>query len=309
MNFEMLNGLVAAPFTPMDGKGNLNLDQIDNYANLLIRNKIMGIFVCGTTGESFSMTIKERKQVLEKWVKVAGKKLKIICHVGSNCLKESIELAAHAQRQGAYAIGCISPMFFKPSNASDLMEFLKPIAASAPELPFFYYHFPAITGVDIKASEVLQFASTSIPNFGGIKFTHSDFYDMQKCIAFDGGRYNVLNGFDEMLLCGLSLGVKAAVGSTYNFLAPLYHKIWESFSSGDVTRARELQQYSVRVVDILVKYRGATVAGKAIMELLGIDCGPCRLPLKSLVPDEKEAMKKELTEIKFFEMISETVNI
>jgi len=308
MNIEMLSGLVAAPFTPMDEKGNLNLDQIDKYADLLIRNRIMGIFVCGTTGESFSMTTEERKQVLEKWVNVAGKNLKIICHVGSNCIKESNELAAHAQSQGAYAVGCIAPMFFKPSNATDLMEFLKPVAASAPELPFFYYHFPTLTGIDIKASELFKLAS-SVPNFAGVKFTHSDFYDMQKCLAFNRGRYNVLNGFDEMLICGLSLGVKAAVGSTYNFLAPLYHDIWESFSSGDLTKARELQQFSVRVVDILVKYRGALVAGKAIMELLGIDCGPCRLPLKSLSPEEKEAMKKELTELKFFEMINETVSI
>lgn len=303
----MLNGLVAAPFTPMDEKGDLNLDQIDNYADLLIKNRIMGIFVCGTTGESLSLTTEERKQVLEKWITVAGQKLKIICHVGSNCIKESTELAAHAQSKGAYAVGCISPMFFKPSTARDLMDFLKPVAASAPELPFFYYHFPVLTGIDIKASEIFKLAS-SVPNFAGVKYTHSDFYDMQKCLAFDGGRFNVLNGFDEMLICGLSLGVKAAVGSTYNFLAPLYHDIWEAFSSGDLTRARELQQFSVRVVDILVKYRGSTVAGKAIMELLGIDCGPCRLPLKSLVPDEKEAMKKELTEIQFFDRINDTVN-
>jgi N-acetylneuraminate lyase len=300
MNIEMLNGLVAAPFTPMDEKGDLNLDQIDKYADLLIRNKIMGIFVCGTTGESFSMTTEERKQVLEKWITVAGGKLKIICHVGSNCLKESNELAAHAQRQGAYAIGCISPMFFKPTDARDLMEFLKPVAASAPELPFFYYHFPAFTGIDIKASELFKLAS-SVPNFAGVKFTHSDFYDMQKCLAFNGGSYNVLNGFDEMLMCGLSLGAKAAVGSTYNFLAPLYHDIWESFSSGDLTRARELQQFSVRVVDILVKYRGATVAGKSIMGMLGIDCGPCRLPLNTLSETEISQMKDDLNAIGFFD--------
>jgi N-acetylneuraminate lyase len=303
MKIEMLNGLVAAPFTPMDEKGDLNLDQIDNYADLLINNGIMGIFVCGTTGESLSLTTEERKQVLEKWITVVGQKLKIICHVGSNCIKESTELAAHAQRKGAYAVGCIAPMFFKPSSARDLMDFLKPVAGSAPELPFFYYHFPVLTGIDIKASEIFKLA-LSVPNFAGVKYTHSDFYDMQKCLAFDGGRFNVLNGFDEMLICGLSLGVKAAVGSTYNFLAPLYHEIWVAFSSGDLTRARQLQQFSVRVVDILVKYRGSTVAGKAIMELLGVDCGPCRLPLKSLSHDEKETMKKELAELKFFEMIN-----
>ena len=78
-------------------------------------------------------------------------------------------------------------------------------------------------------------ASESIPNFAGVKFTHSDFYDMQKCLSFDGGRYNVLNGFDEMLLCGLSLGVQRQLsGSTYNFMAPLYYDLWDAFTRGDL---------------------------------------------------------------------------
>ena len=108
------------------------------------------------------------------------------------------------------------------------------ITDSAPEIPFYYYQFPSLTGVDIKASEVLKFASSSIPSFAGVKFTHSDFYDMQKCITFEGGKYNILSGYDEMLVCGLSFGVQAAVGSTYNFIAPLYHSLWKAFSAGDI---------------------------------------------------------------------------
>ncbi|MCU0457776.1 MAG: dihydrodipicolinate synthase family protein [Bacteroidales bacterium] len=302
MTENKLNGLVAAPYTPFTQNGDLRLDAIDRYADHLHENKISGVFVCGTTGESLSLTTDERKQILERWVSASRGRLKVICHVGSNCLSESILLARHAQEKGAYAVGCMAPTFFKPGKAADLGRFLKQIALAAPEIPFYYYQFPSLTGVDIKASEVLRFASDSIPNFGGIKFTHSDFYDMQKCIAFDGGRYNILSGFDEMLLCGLSLGVKAAVGSTYNFIAPVYLGVWEAFSSGNMERARELQLYSVKVVDVLVKHRGSTVAGKSIMELIGIDCGPCRLPLNTLTDSEKAQMKEELNSIGFFEM-------
>ncbi|MDZ7633446.1 MAG: dihydrodipicolinate synthase family protein [Bacteroidales bacterium] len=196
------------------------------------------------------------------------------------------------------------PNILEPSNTKDLVAFLKPIAESAPELPFFYYHFPVLTGVDIKAYEVFALASESIPNFAGVKFTRSDFYDMQKCLAFNGGAYNVLNGFDEMLLCGLSLGVNAAVGSTYNFMAPLYYDLWDAFIEGDLDRARTLQQYSVAVVDILVRYRGSTVAGKNIMDLIGINCRPCRLPLRDLSANEKASLKKDLTEIGFFQRMN-----
>jgi N-acetylneuraminate lyase len=301
MTENKLNGLVAAPYTPFTKNGDLMLDTIDSYADHLYKNKISGVFVCGTTGESLSLTTDERKQVLEKWVSASKGRLKVICHVGSNCLSESILLARHARENGAYAVGCMAPTFFKPSKAADLGRFLMQIAMAAPEIPFYYYQFPALTGVDIRASEVLQFASASIPNFGGIKFTHSDFYDMQKCIAFEGGRYNILSGFDEMLLCSLSLGVNAAVGSTYNFIAPVYHAVWDAFKAGNMERARQLQLYSVKVVDILVKYRGSTIAGKSIMELIGIDCGPCRIPLVTLAEAEKVRMKEDLNSIGFFE--------
>ena len=304
MTEDRLKGLVAAPYTPFDKEGNLVPDAIDRYADHLSGNGISGVFVCGTTGESLSLTTDERKIILEKWISASRGRLKVICHVGGNCLAESRELANHAQSSGAYAVGCMAPTFFKPANAGDLVTFLKQIAESAPEIPFYYYQFPALTGVDIKASEVIQIASSSIPNFAGIKFTHSDFYDMQKCIAFGGGRYNILSGYDEVLLCGLSLGAKAAVGSTYNFMAPVYLALWEAFSAGDMEKARKLQLNSVKVVDVLVRYRGATVAGKAIMELLGIDCGPCRLPLVSLSETEKASMKEELTGAGFFDLIS-----
>jgi hypothetical protein len=128
MTENKLNGLVAAPYTPFTKNGDLMLDTIDSYADHLYKNKISGVFVCGTTGESLSLTTDERKQVLEKWVSASKGRLKVICHVGSNCLSESILLARHARENGAYAVGCMAPTFFKPSKAADLGRFLMQIA-------------------------------------------------------------------------------------------------------------------------------------------------------------------------------------
>ncbi len=304
MKFKKLEGLIAAPFTPMDERGNLNNGAIELFANHLINSGVTGAFVCGTTGEGFSLTTEERKSVLESWIKYSGNKLKIICHVGSNCQHESMELAAHAEKRGAYAIGCIAPSFFKPAKASDLIEYLAPVAAAAPDLPFYYYNMPSMTGVNIQVSELFSLAKERIQNFAGVKFTHSDMYDMQKCIAFDNGYYEVLNGFDEILLCGITLGVNAAVGSTYNYMPSVYLELWDAFRKGDLKKAKELQQFSVKVVDILVKYKGAILAGKAIMGFLGVECGPCRLPLRTLSDDEKLSLKKELDDIGFFQRIA-----
>jgi N-acetylneuraminate lyase len=300
MKFEKLEGLIAAPFTPMDEKGDLCIAGIESFANHLIKSKVTGAFVCGTTGEGFSLKTEEREAVLENWVKYSRGKLKIICHVGSNCLSESKDLAAHAEKYGAYAIGCISPSFFKPGSAKELIDYLAPVAMAAPDLPFYYYNMPSMTGVNIQVSELFSLAKERIPNFAGVKFTHSDLYDMQKCIAFDNGRFEVLNGFDEILLCGITLGVSAAVGSTYNFMPSVYLELWDAYREGDINRARELQQFSVRVVDKLVKYKGAILAGKAIMGFLGVECGPCRVPLRTLSDEEKQSLKRELDEIGFF---------
>lgn len=303
MNRNQLQGLVAAPFTPMDENGNLNLDPVGKYANHLINSGVTGAFVCGTTGEGMSLTTEERKAVLEKWVSCSNSALKIIGHVGGNCLPQSIELAAHAQRTGAWAIGAFAPSFFKPGNAEELVSFLAPVAASAPELPFYYYHFPSLTGVNFPVINLLSHAEKRIPNFAGVKFTHFDLYDMQQCIAYNHGRFEILHGYDEILLAGLSLGIKAAVGSTYNYMPSVYLGIWEAYDHLDMQKARELQQLSVKMVRILNKYGGGVRAGKAFMKLSGIDCGPCRLPLTKFSDSEMAKLKNDLTESGFFKIL------
>ncbi|MCX6326947.1 MAG: dihydrodipicolinate synthase family protein [Bacteroidia bacterium] len=303
MKISKLQGLIAAPFTPMDEWGNIRLEMIGRYASHLINSKVSGVFVCGTTGEWPSLTTEEREMVLEKWVSCADGKLIIISHVGGDCLSQSMELASHAVKSGVYAIGSIAPSIFKPRTPNELLSFLAPIASAAPHLPFYYYHMPSITGVNFPVSELLPLIQDVIPNFSGVKFTHSDFNDMQKCIAFENGRYQILHGFDEVLLCGLSLGAKAAVGSTFNFLAPLYLKIWKAFDNSDSAQARELQQLSVKTVNVLNKYGGAIVAGKAIMEFIGIDCGQCRLPLRKLTDNDKASLRQDLKNIDFFKVV------
>jgi N-acetylneuraminate lyase len=303
MNENQLYGLIAAPFTPMDEHGNLNLDPIGKYASHLIKTKVTGAFVCGTTGEGLSLTTEERKAVLEKWISCSGDTLKIIAHVGGNCLPQSIELAAHAQETGAWATGAFAPSFFKPANAEELVSFLAPMAAAAPELPFYYYHIPSLTGVNLPVIKLLSHAEKMIPNFAGVKFTHFDLYDMQQCIAYNHGRFQILHGYDEVLLAGLSLGAKAAVGSTYNYMPSLYLGIWDAYDRMDMEKARELQQFSVKIVKILIKYGGGVRAGKAFMKLSGIDCGPCRLPLTKFSDAEMDMLKSELTEAGFFKML------
>lgn len=282
MDILKIKGLIAAPFTPMNEDGSLKTGVIPDYAAKLKKDRLSGVFICGTTGEGMLMTPEERMEVAEKWIAEQTENFKVIVHVGTTSAKLSGELARHAEAKGAYATGSMGPLFLPPSGVNELVEFCAEVAAGAPGLPFYYYHIPSVSGVKISMVEFIQKAKEQIPNLAGIKFTDNNFMDMQQCLRLDNSRWDILHGYDEQLLAGLTFGAKGAVGSTYNFIAPLYYGVMEDFEKGNLQAAREKQSATIRVVKILNKYGGPIAAGKALMKLVGVDCGPCRLPLKNL---------------------------
>lgn len=299
-NYQRLEGLVAAVFTPMNQNGEINLEAIDKYAQYLIQSGITGVFVNGTTGEGASLTTEERKQILERWITAIDGKLKVINHVGSFSLPQSAELAAHSQACGADAIASIAPSFFKPATVEDLVQFFKPIAAAAPELPFYYYNMPSMTGVQLSVEQFLLKGRKEIPTLVGVKFTHNDLMEMGNCLALENGAFEILHGYDEVLIAGVSLGAVSAVGSTYNYFAPVYLKVLEAMRQGDLATARSNQLRSIELVKVIIRYGGGVRGGKAIMNLLGYDCGPCRLPISSFSDKEYEMLRTDLKAIGFF---------
>jgi N-acetylneuraminate lyase len=298
-DFE-LGGLVAAPFTPFTKDGELNLGVIEKMAERLVATGVKGAFVCGTTGEGLSMTCEQRMRVAERWAEVCrGGGLKLIVHVGHNSQGDAVALAEHAQRVGTDAVSALPPFFYKPGRVEQVVGFLRPVAAAAPGLPFYFYHIPSMTGVALSMHELLRSAS-HIPNFRGIKFTHGDLMEFERCRRFEGGRYEIAWGIDEMLLGALAVGATSAVGSTYNYAAPNYVRMIDAFQAGDVATARQCAARSVDLVAILLKFGGLRT-GKAIMAISGIDCGPTLSPVEALNAEETAAVRKALEEIGYFE--------
>ena len=296
-----IQGFIAASFTPMHDDGMLNLSEIENYANSLKNDGLSGVFICGTTGEGILMTEIERKEVANEWIKFKSEDFKIIVHVGSPSYKTAEALAAHSQEIGADAIATMGPCFLPPNDTTSLIDYCEPIAKAASRIPFYYYHMPDTSGVSIPMKDFLIQAKSRIPNLVGIKFTHNNLMEMQQCMALNAGEFEILHGYDEVLLGGLALGAKGAVGSTYNFMASCYQKVLNNFNAGDMEAAQKAQLYAVKVVEILIKYGGGVRAGKEIMNLTGIDCGPCRAPIRKFCNKEKLALKNDLEEIGFLE--------
>ena len=293
-----LNGLIAAPFTPMLPDKSVNWDMIPKLADWLAGNGVTAAFICGTTGEGFSLSTEERMRVAECWLKSAAKKLKVVVHVAHNSLDESRRLAAHAEQIGADAIASIGPTFFRPNSVEQLVDFCAPVAAAAPGLPFYYYHMPAMTGVNLPMIDFLRHGSKRIPNLAGIKFTDENLMSYTQCLNFEDGRFNLLFGRDEILLAALALGATGAVGSTYNYIAPVYHQVMAAFAAGNMPEARRWQSLSIQIIAVMARH-GGLPAGKAMMGMIGLDCGPMRPPMKNLSPEELKIFRSDLEQVGF----------
>lgn len=288
---EKIQGLVAAGFTPMNPDGSLNAPVIDQLAQFLIDSGVSGVFVCGSTGESLSLTTEERKVCLDRWVKACAGRIKVVAHVGHNSLPDARELAAHAQEVGADAISAMPPTFFKPRTLDALVDWCASLGDAAPELPFYYYHIPGMTGVVFKMIDFLKVAEARIPTLAGIKFTFSDLMDYRRCLTHAEGKFDILFGADEIMLAALAMGAKGFIGSTYNLTPALYLKILEAFNAGDLDEARRQQSRSIEMVDRLIKL-GGLPAFKVAMGLNGVDCGPIRAPFAQLGDDDRAAVKQ-----------------
>jgi N-acetylneuraminate lyase len=277
--------LIAAPFTPFHADGSLHLERIPDLAAALRESRVAGAFVCGTTGECSSLTTAERKAVAERWKSVSGT-LRIIVHAGHTSAAEARDLIAHAASIGADAVAVTAPYYFRPVGPAELVDFLAEVASAAPNLPFHYYDIPSTTGVLMHTTEVLRRAAMRIPNFAGVKFSNPDLLTFQECVQLDGGKHEAMFGVDEYLLAAAALGATGAVGSTYNYAAPIYHRMLDSLRAGDLEAARNRQFGSVELVRALIDFGGLR-AGKAIMNLIGLDCGPVRTPLRKFLADDE----------------------
>ncbi|NQU25367.1 MAG: dihydrodipicolinate synthase family protein, partial [Candidatus Nealsonbacteria bacterium] len=299
MSFR-LQGLVAAGFTPMKADGAVNPDRIPEVVEFLVGQPVDGIYVCGSTGEGPLLSTDERMAVAGAYVAAAAGRLPVVVQVGHSSLAEAQTLAAHAEQIGADAISAVAPYYFKPGSGDVLLDCLDEITSAAPKLPFYYYHVPAISGVDLDVIELLRQVPERVPSLVGVKYTAPTLDEMQQLIEYHGHRFDILHGRDEMLLAGLAVGAVGAIGSTYNFAAPLYRHLISAFEAGDLEQARQYQLLAVVMIRAVLEC-GGQAALKAAMSLVGPDCGPVRLPLVSLTAEQIAQLQHEFEAIGVFE--------
>ena len=298
---EKIKGLIDAPFTPFRPNGDINPEPIPAYAAMLRKNGVKGVFINGSSGEGYMLTEEERMQLAEAWMAAAPADFKVIVHVGSTCVRQSYRLAQHARKIGAWGIGAMAPPFPKVGRIEELVKYCEEIAAGAPELPFYYYHIPVFNGAYLPMVDLLAAVDGRIPNFAGIKYTYESLYEFQQCRLYKNGKFDMLHGQDETILASLAMcGTQGGICGTTNYNARELVGILAAWEAGDLELARERQNFSQAVINVICNYRGNIVGGKRIMKLIGLDLGPNRTPFRNMTPEEEAAMKAELEAIGFF---------
>jgi N-acetylneuraminate lyase len=237
---------------------------------------VHGAFVTGTTGEFPALSTGERRQVVEAWAKARPQGFGLAAHVGGTDLGQATELAAHAEDHGVDFIASVAPYYGDAPTIDLLVAHLRTVAAAAPSTPLCYYHIPSMTGVKHRPSEVVARGAGEIPTLRGVKFTDGDLMEYDRTRASAPG-VRVYFGRDELLPAGLAFGVDAVIGSLYNGLAPVAHRVVEAYDRGDHALAFELHRPFRDIATVSERHGGLGFV-KELMNALGADSGRPRTP-------------------------------
>ena len=305
---EKITGLIAATHTPMHQDGSINTAIVNDYFQFLRNNHIQGIFLNGSTSEGYHLTTDERKEMAEAWNEAAkGSDFKIFVFAGHLATKEACIIASHASNlTQVHGISLTGPFYQKPSSPQLLVDLCAQVAASAPNKAFYYYHIPVLTNISTPMAQFLPLAGEKIPNMAGVQYTHNDIEDFMLAQDVNNGQYDLLAGIDEIAIASRAVGAKGFIGSTYNFMAPLYLQMFDAFDKGDLPTAQRLQKLAIRIIRVIAAY-GFISACKVIMKELGINNGYVRLPSRQIADTEKVTLMKELNELNFFDYASKRI--
>lgn len=281
-------GIFPALLTPFDKNENINTQALGHLIERNIKQGVSGFYVAGSTAEVFMLTDGERKQVYETAAKYAGGKVTLIAHIGAISTAQAIEYGKYAKASGYDAISAIAPFYYKFSFEQIKRHYFT--IAEAVGLPMIVYNFPGFSGVNMSVAEISEFLKS--PEFIGVKHTSSDFYALQSFKAAFPDKV-LYNGFDEMFICGLSMGSDGGVGSTYNFMADKFIRMIEKYKSGDTVGALREQKTVNAVIDALKKV-GVMEGEKEVLCQMGLDFGHARAPFSQLTDEQKAVITKEV---------------
>lgn len=294
-NNVKFTGIMSALVSCIDENERVNEDAMRRLMRWHLKEGFSGFYLTGGTGEGPVLQKETRKRIYEIAADEAGGRCNLIAHVGAIDLTSAKELAKAAAQSGMNAISSVPPFFFHYGE-SQIRDYYNELA-DASGLPVLMYASP-LSGVNITWDMVDRLMD--IPGMIGLKWTNYDYFTMHRIKELRGGNINVINGPDETLLCGLTMGADGGIGATYNVMPKVIQKIYDSYKAGDMESARAAQYKANKLIEILLKF-GVVCGIKDILGTLGYDAGYQVYPQKRFTGEEREDFRKALKGIRFEE--------
>ena len=292
MKKVIFKGCGTAIITPFTENG-VNLKEFEKLIENQIENKIDALIVCGTTGESSTMTLEERKETIKFAVEAVHKRVPVIVGTGSNCTKSAIEMTKFAESVGADGALIVTP-YYNKTTQEGLIAHYKAIAKET-NLPIILYNVPSRTGVNILPKTCQELSI--LKNIVAIKEASGNLSQVTEIANLCGDELNIYSGNDDQILPVLSVGGIGVISVLSNIMPEFTHTMVEDFLDGNLQKAKKAQIRAIPLIKALFSEVNP-IPVKAALNLLGYDCGMPRMPLLEMSKQNQEILKKEMDKMK-----------
>jgi len=284
-------GVIPAVLSVFDKDENLDEQGTRAFIRHLLSYDIGGLYVTGSTGETFLMSSEERMRQLEITMEEVGDKVPVVVHVGAMSTRETIRLAKHAEQLGAAGVSSVPPFYFK-YNPDQIFNYYKDVA-EATSLPMIVYNIP-LAGM-MTVDQIIRLSE--IENVKGVKYTGTALYEVMQIKEGCKSGFLVYGGCDELGSSNISLGVDGVIGSFYNVIPDLYGKIWAAVKASDIPEATRLQRQAVHIIFAGIRSASMMACMKVWLRAAGIPAGYSRRPFSNFTPEEEQKLVAELVAI------------
>lgn len=284
-------GVIPAVLSVFDRDEELDEHGTRSFIRHLLSYDIGGLYLTGSTGETFLMDSAERMRQLEVVMDEVGDKVPVVVHVGAMSTKASIALAKHAESLGAAGISSVPPFYFKYST-EQIFGFYRDVAEST-ALPMIVYNIP-LAGM-MTVEQIIRLSG--LENVKGVKYTGTALYEVTQIRDGCKPGFQIYGGCDELGSSNIALGVDGIIGSFYNVIPDLYLKIWSAVKGSDTPAAAELQRKALHVIMEGIRSGSMMACMKAWLRGAGVPAGYARRPFTNFTPEEEMCLWQRLAAV------------
>ena len=289
---SIFTGAGVAIVTPFNEDESINYDKLDQLIDYHCNNGTDSIIICGTTGESATMSEKEHMECVKFAIERTKGRLPIIAGTGSNCTRTAIDMSKEAASYGADGLLVVTP-YYNKATQEGLVGHYTAVAKEA-KAPIIMYSVASRTGCNIEPATAARLIK-EVDSIVGIKEASGNISQVAKIMHLTDGKADLYSGNDDQIVPILSLGGKGVISVLSNVAPQETHDICAKFFEGDVKGSLELQLKAIPLIEQLFCEVNPIPVKKA-MKLMGMDCGPLRMPLTELTPQHEESLAKAMTE-------------